>query len=118
MTPFRLTSAVAVALFSVACATPPSAPPPAPPSTSAEPPVETTTLATAASPPPVVAAKPLGTPPIPQGTQTERAKICPEGKYADAPVTQTKAALVKDGFVFVEGPVEEAVEIPSGRRTG
>ncbi|HEY6729371.1 MAG TPA: SMP-30/gluconolactonase/LRE family protein [Polyangiaceae bacterium] len=44
-------------------------------------------------------------PPTPQGHQTERASICAGGEYPAAPVQETKASLVKDGFVFVEGPV-------------
>ena len=44
-------------------------------------------------------------PPSPSGVQTPRSGICAGGPYENPPVTQTKAELVKDGFVFVEGPV-------------
>lgn len=104
MKPFRLAGGVAIALFGVACATPsprPPAPAPLNPSGTAA----TPTASAASTPPPPRTAEPLGTPPTPQGKQTERAKICPGGKYAALPVTETKAKLIKDGFVFVEGPV-------------
>jgi len=107
MKPFRLVSGVALALLGVACATPPPEPPAPPPPPASSPPAtsEATTVAASAPPPQVAAPEPLATPPVPQGAQTKRANICPGGKYAALPVTETKAKLIKDGFVFVEGPV-------------
>src|SRR5690606_7740626 len=42
-----------------------------------------------------------------QGTQAPRSKICAdaEAEYKSPPVLERKAQRVKDGFVFVEGPV-------------
>jgi len=93
-------------LLAVACAappTPPPEPPPPPPST----PRAASADASATTPVAVPIAAPAAerTPPSVQGTQTARADICPGGAYAQMPLQETKATLVKDGFVFVEGPV-------------
>jgi gluconolactonase len=50
--------------------------------------------------------EPTSAPPTPSGTQTPRREICKDsGAYQSPPITQTKAELLEDGFVFVEGPV-------------
>jgi len=102
MKSFRLSGGVAVGLFAFGCAGPASAPPAPPPAPSPAPP-ETAVAASTSAPPVAAPAEP--TPPLPQGTQTERANICPGGEYAALPIETPKATLVQDGFVFVEGPV-------------
>ena len=97
MKPFHLVGPVALALLGVACATPPPEPLAPPPPPAATPP-ETSAIAASAPPPVVDAPEPLATPPVLQGAQTKRANICPGGKYAALPVTETKAKLIKDGF--------------------
>lgn len=99
----RLLDAVTLGFFSVACATPTSAPPAPPPSEPSNPPATAVEASTAAAP--VAAPVEQTKPPTPQGHQTERSDICPGGEYPAAPIADTKATLIKDGFVFVEGPV-------------
>lgn len=84
-----------------ACA--PVPPPPAPPAPAPPPPIAPAIAAPESEPAPP--AEPAPTALAPSGEQTARASICPGGDYAGAPVTETKAKLVRDGFVFVEGPV-------------
>jgi len=89
-------------LLAVACAapsTPPPEPPPPPPSAPPAPSAEASAAAPVAAP---AAAK---TPPSVQAAQPAREDICPGGAYAASPLGETKATLVKEGFVFVEGPV-------------
>ena len=106
MKSFRLSRGVALGFFAVACATPPPAPSAPAPASSSPPP--TAVEASTPAPPvqaPVALPAPQSKPPALQGSQTERAGICPGGEYPTTPVSETKATLVKDGFVFVEGPV-------------
>ncbi len=77
----------------------PSAPVAAPPPATPEPPLAPPKTDQMSEP---SARKPL---PTPSGEQTPRSKICPGGKYPSPPVTATRAKLLKNGFVFVEGPV-------------
>jgi gluconolactonase len=88
--------------WTLASCTPPPAPdgpftpPPDPPSE----PQAQTAPAPAAEPSEAIKAQPA-----PSGSQAARGDICPGGDYASPPVTDTKAQLLKEGFVFVEGPV-------------
>ena len=103
MKSFRLSGGLAFGLFALGCAGPASVPP-APPSAPSPTPPETAVAASSAAPP-VAAPAPAAAAPAPQGTQTERANICPGGLYAASGFKTAEATLVKDGFVFVEGPV-------------
>src|SRR5690606_9478392 len=102
----RLSCGVALTLLAAACSTPPPSPSPPAPAPAPAPPA--TSVATNEEPAAVAAVAVPGEqskPPALQGSQTERASICAGGEYPVAPVQETKATLVKDGFVFVEGPV-------------
>jgi len=79
----------------------PAGPPPAQPMPATPAPVET--AAPVAEAPPSAS---VPEPPMPTGVQTPRREICKaSGPYPSSPVTQTRAELLHDGFVFVEGPV-------------
>ena len=86
-------------LLTAACGAPPAAPPeppPPPPSTPAAPSAEASAPAPVAAP--IAAPAEQSTPPGVQGTQAARADICPGGAYAQSPLAETKATLVKAGL--------------------